>query len=105
MASGTRIRRLPILREINVAVSASAVDIRVRDNGIGIDTENQGKVFNMFYRVSNKSIGSGLGLYIVKEAVENCRRNRAQLRTRKGSEFTSICQIWLTFLGPVARII
>ncbi len=56
--------------EIRVEVSETAANILVRDNGIGIGKENQEKVFNMFYRVSNKSIGSGLGLYIVKETVE-----------------------------------
>lgn len=56
--------------EIIVVISASSAEIRVRDNGIGIDRANQDKVFNMFYRVSAKSVGSGLGLYIVKETVE-----------------------------------
>jgi signal transduction histidine kinase len=56
--------------DISVQVSEAAADILVRDNGVGIDRENQEKVFNMFYRVSNKSVGSGLGLYIVKETVE-----------------------------------
>ena len=74
--------------EVNVDVSESAADIRVRDNGIGIDNENQKKVFNMFYRVSNKSIGSGLGLYIVKEAVEKLH-GAIELRSEpgKGCEF------------------
>ena len=69
--------------EVNVDVSESAADIRVRDNGIGIDKENQGKVFNMFYRVSSKSIGSGLGLYIVKEAVEKLH-GTIELRSEPG---------------------
>src|SRR6185437_11528662 len=56
--------------EIYVEISASSAEIRIRDNGIGIDKENHEKVFNMFYRVSTKSVGSGLGLYIVKETVE-----------------------------------
>ena len=56
--------------EIRVEVSETGADILVRDNGIGIAEENQGKIFNMFFRVSNKSAGSGLGLYIVKETVE-----------------------------------
>lgn len=43
--------------------------IVVKDNGIGIDKASQTKVFDMFYRVSKDSIGSGLGLYIVKECV------------------------------------
>jgi signal transduction histidine kinase len=74
--------------EINVHVSESTAKIRVKDNGIGIDEKNQAKVFNMFYRVSNKSIGSGLGLYIVKEAVEKLQ-GVLELRSEigKGTEF------------------
>jgi len=74
--------------EINVNVSESAADILVKDNGIGISEENQVKVFNMFYRVSDKSIGSGLGLYIVKEAVEKLK-GVLELRSEigKGTEF------------------
>ncbi len=41
-----------------------------RDNGIGIDKENLEKIFEMFYRASAQSEGSGLGLYIVKNAIE-----------------------------------
>jgi signal transduction histidine kinase len=44
--------------------------ITVRDNGIGIENEHQGRVFDMFYRASERSKGSGLGLYIVKESVD-----------------------------------
>jgi signal transduction histidine kinase len=75
--------------EVNVNVSESAADIHVKDNGIGIDKENQGKVFNMFYRVSSRSIGSGLGLYIVKEAVEKLH-GVIELRSEpgKGCEFS-----------------
>jgi signal transduction histidine kinase len=56
--------------EVSVAISASSADIRIIDNGIGIEKENHEKIFNMFYRVSTQSVGSGLGLYIVKETVE-----------------------------------
>lgn len=43
--------------------------ISVSDNGEGISLENQAKVFNMFYRASKSSSGTGLGLYICKEMV------------------------------------
>jgi signal transduction histidine kinase len=43
--------------------------ISVSDNGIGIDDQHHDKIFNMFYRASEKSKGSGLGLYIVKETL------------------------------------
>ena len=40
------------------------------DNGIGIELIHQNKVFDMFYRGSAYSLGSGLGLYIVKGIIE-----------------------------------
>lgn len=42
--------------------------IRVIDNGQGIPNEYLEKIFTMFYRGTEKSNGSGLGLYIAKEA-------------------------------------
>lgn len=47
----------------------------VKDNGIGISKEDQKKIFDKFFRareVSRKqTIGTGLGLYIAKAAVES----------------------------------
>lgn len=45
------------------------VFFEVADNGEGIAEEHQGKIFEMFYRASANSDGTGLGLYIVKEAL------------------------------------
>ena len=47
--------------------------IRISDNGIGISDEHQAKVFNLFFRASIQSYGSGMGMYIVKNAVERLR--------------------------------
>lgn len=44
--------------------------INVIDNGIGIKKDLQDKVFNMFFRATEKSTGSGLGLYIVSESLK-----------------------------------
>ena len=43
--------------------------IRIEDNGIGIDEALQPKIFTMFFRATEKSDGSGLGLFIVKETL------------------------------------
>lgn len=44
--------------------------IRVSDNGIGIEDHLKDKVFQMFFRGTHQAGGSGLGLYIVKQAIE-----------------------------------
>jgi PAS domain S-box-containing protein len=44
--------------------------IHFKDNGIGIEPDKLPHIFSMFYRASAQSEGSGLGLYIVKNAVE-----------------------------------
>ncbi len=40
----------------------------VADNGVGIADQHLNKIFEMFYRASDTSSGSGLGLFITKEA-------------------------------------
>ena len=48
--------------------------IEISDNGIGIKDEFKDHIFEMYFG-TNKNKGSGLGLYIVKEAVENIKGN------------------------------
>ncbi len=55
---------------IRVGITEDEASITFSDNGIGIEPANLGKIFNMFYRASVQSDGSGLGLYIVKNAIE-----------------------------------
>lgn len=55
---------------ILISIEPKEVLISFKDNGIGISKNNLNKVFEMFYRASEQSGGSGLGLYIVKNAVE-----------------------------------
>lgn len=59
-------------KKIEVFVRKSSRDyiIGVKDNGIGISEKHHQNIFDMFYRASDTSEGSGLGLYIVKEMVE-----------------------------------
>ena len=44
--------------------------IDITDNGIGIGKEFHDGVFKMFYRATELSEGSGLGLYIAKQSIE-----------------------------------
>jgi signal transduction histidine kinase len=54
---------------IEVGYNTDQNFLYVSDNGTGIMPEHQDKVFNMFYRGSDRVTGSGLGLFITKEAV------------------------------------
>jgi signal transduction histidine kinase len=46
------------------------IKIKVEDNGIGIGKEVIDRVFDMFYKGTEKSTGFGLGLYVVSNCVE-----------------------------------
>ncbi len=63
-------RRQKTLISVNIYARRNNAYIEVSDNGIGIPKAIQGKVFNMFFRGSERSEGSGMGLYIVKRSVK-----------------------------------
>ena len=56
--------------EIRVELNPHHVTLNVSDNGNGIGQEHLNNIFKMFYRATETSKGSGLGLYIVHETVE-----------------------------------
>jgi signal transduction histidine kinase len=56
--------------EVRTTDSGNECVITVEDNGIGITREFHDRIFNMFFRASEKSVGSGLGLYIARETVQ-----------------------------------
>lgn len=60
----------------------------VADNGSGIPAAVQVRMFEMFYRGDERSCGSGLGLYIAKEAVQKLGgRIEVQSEVDKGTTF------------------
>jgi signal transduction histidine kinase len=56
--------------DIRAKINTAALEITFRDNGIGISEEFKPKIFDMFFRATERSEGAGLGLYIVKETIE-----------------------------------
>lgn len=56
--------------KIKIILTPLSCNISLEDNGIGIKEEYMNQIFNMFFRASNDSYGSGLGLYITKQVVE-----------------------------------
>ncbi len=61
-------------RTPQIVIETSSVDgyfsISIQDNGIGIDSSRHEAVFSKYYRVENAIEGSGIGLYLVKEIVQ-----------------------------------
>jgi PAS domain S-box-containing protein len=55
---------------VRTHVTRQQAEIVFTDNGIGIAQENLNRIFEMFYRAAEQSDGSGIGLYIVKNAVD-----------------------------------
>ncbi len=58
----------PFVR-VTSKVEDKGIWIAVEDNGEGIPSEYQAHVFEMFYRGTSTSTGSGLGLYIARESI------------------------------------
>lgn len=58
------------LIDVAIETFADHASIQIRDNGEGIRPDIQDKVFNMFFRGSNRSQGTGLGLFLVRETTQ-----------------------------------
>ncbi|ASV30255.1 PAS domain S-box protein [Maribacter cobaltidurans] len=59
----------PYIR-INVETTRENAVVEIKDNGIGIKKKSHEKIYDMFYRDSTSEMGSGIGLFIVKEIME-----------------------------------
>jgi signal transduction histidine kinase len=63
--------------------------ITIEDNGQGIKPEYQPRIFDMFFRGTDRFKGSGLGLYIAKEAADKIgARLSVHSEYGKGSSFS-----------------
>lgn len=75
---------------LKVTAEVSGTDLKLTfvDNGIGIETEFIPRIFEMFYRATERSEGAGLGLYIVRETVEKLHGNiSVESQIGKGTTF------------------
>lgn len=86
---GNAIKYTPMSGGITVRMSMqeNQIVLRVEDTGPGIPTDEQNRVFDKFYRASNRPNGvegSGLGLAIVKSIVES-HQGRVWVESKLGS--------------------
>lgn len=73
----------------------------ISDNGMGIPPEHSERIFDMFYRASQKSAGSGLGLYLVRNSVEKLGGVIQLESTSKGTSFS----VQLPHLKPTEAVL
>jgi signal transduction histidine kinase/Tfp pilus assembly protein PilF len=58
---------------IHIAQDEDNILITVKDNGTGIHKDYQDRIFEMYFRGSERAIGNGLGLYVVRRALEKLK--------------------------------
>lgn len=58
---------------VSIITTATHYKITITDNGIGMSEETQSKIFDMFYRGTSKSKGTGLGMFIVREIIHKLK--------------------------------
>jgi signal transduction histidine kinase len=76
--------------------NGTGVTISVVDNGEGISAELIPRIFEMFFRATDRSTGSGIGLYIVSEMV-NKMQGRIEVQSVKGEGSKFL--VWLPDLS------
>ena len=70
--------------KIKIQVLEDMTKIELEDNGIGISEEMKDKVFEMFFRGTDRSTGNGLGLFIVKKSLEKLNGS-INIQSKEGS--------------------
>lgn len=86
--------------EIRAIVSEDMMELLFRDNGVGIHEDRIVRIFDMFYRGTERSEGAGLGLYIVKEVVDRLHGTiTVDSRLSEGTSFT----VRIPNLSPQAK--
>lgn len=80
--------RDPVI-EVKTYSEKEFIVVSIKDNGIGIAKDKYEKVFSKYFRMANNVVeGSGIGLYLVKEIINNCG-GKIGLKSKEGvgSEF------------------
>jgi hypothetical protein len=75
--------------KIAAEVTDEHCDLCIEDNGIGIDQTYLDKIFELFFRATEQSQGTGLGLFIVKDTIDRLKGTiKVVSALGKGTMFT-----------------
>ncbi|WP_224999024.1 two-component regulator propeller domain-containing protein [Cesiribacter sp. SM1] len=89
---------------LEIKQCASNVIIRVTDHGVGIRQELKDKIFTMFFRGSVHSNGNGLGLYLVKCALEKLN-GTVELESEDGAFSRFTVHLQANAVKPVSSLV
>jgi PAS domain S-box-containing protein len=73
----------PLEVELKTFILDSCVVLSVKDNGLGLNPNQQKKLFTLFRRMHQHVEGTGVGLYTIKRIVEN-NGGRIEVKSKKG---------------------
>jgi PAS domain S-box-containing protein len=78
--------------------NAGFLEIEIADNGIGMSETVTDNVFHMFFRGNSTSMGTGLGLYLVKNALKSLRATLSVTSSAgHGSAFRIMAPVFHSF--------
>jgi PAS domain S-box-containing protein len=86
--------------DINVFITEQICEIRFIDNGIGIEPQYQDKIFDLFFRATTQSQGTGLGLFIVRDTIKKLK-GEIEVESQPGKGTTFIVRLPNQILQPV----
>ena len=79
--------------------AGKTITISVIDNGRGIEEDHHEKIFDMFFRATSQGSGSGLGLFMVKEAITKMKGEIVLISSPgTGSQF-NVTLPWISHPG------
>ncbi len=77
--------------DVNLTLDNKSVEVTVKDQGIGIEEKHLDKIFDRFYRVENEAHtvkGTGIGLNLVKTAIEVHHNGKVFVHSKPGEGST-----------------
>jgi signal transduction histidine kinase len=86
-------------------LTADEINIKITDNGVGISVNEQPQIFDNFYTSKKATLGTGLGLGIVKRILEDHKGSiSVDSKMNEGSSFLVTLPITESSDRPVSKI-